>query len=295
MVSSRHEAAHRIFQDRPELLAPVFRILDLPPPEKAAVEVLTPDATEIRPLERRVDSVLRVNPLEGDGFLLAIEAQGRRDDAKGGSWAYYLSYLTAKYERPALLLVVCQDKATADWAMGPFQLGLDDWTALSVHPLVLGPGNVPVILDPEEAAQDLTLATFSALTHGSHREAPAILKALARAMGTADPESVSYYSELLEIGLGGTPAGITWRNEMSVGTYFPGRGTLIEETFLKGKAEGEARGVLRVLEKRGIPTLAETRDRIINCTDLDTLDRWLDRAVTVSTADELFAEEEPGR
>ncbi|MFJ1993665.1 hypothetical protein [Streptomyces asiaticus] len=202
MVSSRHEAAHRIFQDRPELLAPVFRILDLPPPEKAAVEVLTPDATEIRPLERRVDSVLRVNPLEGDGFLLAIEAQGRRDDAKGGSWAYYLSYLTAKYERPALLLVVCQDKATADWAMGPFQLGLDDWTALSVHPLVLGPGNVPVILDPEEAAQDLTLATFSALTHGSHREAPAILKALARAMGTADPESVSYYSELLEIGLG---------------------------------------------------------------------------------------------
>ncbi|MFJ1993664.1 hypothetical protein [Streptomyces asiaticus] len=82
---------------------------------------------------------------------------------------------------------------------------------------------------------------------------------------------------------------------MSVGTYFPGRGTLIEETFLKGKAEGEARGVLRVLEKRGIPTLAETRDRIINCTDLDTLDRWLDRAVTVSTADELFAEEEPGR
>ncbi|WP_329618542.1 hypothetical protein [Streptomyces sp. S465] len=89
---------------------------------------------------------------------------------------------------------------------------------------------------------------------------------------------------------------------MSVGTYFPGRGTLIEETFLKGKAEGKAegeahgraQGVLRVLEKRGIPTQPETRDRITNCTDLDTLDRWLDRAITVSTADELF-EEEPGQ
>ncbi|MFC9226512.1 hypothetical protein ACFT8W_38280 [Streptomyces hygroscopicus] len=292
MVSSRHEAAHRIFQDRPELLAPVFRILDLPPPEKAAVEVLTPDVTEARPLERRVDSVLRVKPYDGGGFLLAIEAQGRCDPDKAVNWAYYVSYLAAKYKHPVLLLVVCQDKATADWAAGPFRLGMDDWTTLSVHPLVLGPGNVPVILDPEEAAQDLTLATFSALTHGSHRDAPAILKALARAMGTADPDSVRYYTELLEIGLGAkTPAGITWRNEMSVGTYFPGRGTLIEETFLKGKAEGEAHGVLRVLEKRGIPTLAETRDRITNCTDLDTLDHWLDRAFTVSTADELFAED----
>ncbi|GAA1089291.1 hypothetical protein [Streptomyces javensis] len=83
-----------------------------------------------------------------------------------------------------------------------------------------------------------------------------------------------------------------------VGSYFPGRGTLIEETFLKGKAEGErhsrVQGVLRVLEKRGIASPPETRDRITHCTDLDALDRWFDRAFTVSTADELFAEEEPG-
>ncbi len=295
MVSSRHEAAHRIFQERPELLAPVFRILDVPLPKEAAVEVLTPDATEIRPLERRVDSVLRVDPPDGGGFLLAIEAQGRRDPAKAVSWAYYLSFLAAKHERSALLLVVCQDKTTADWAAGPFKLGVDDWTALSVHPLVLGPGNVPVILDADEAAQDLTLATFSALTHGRDPNAPAILKALARAMGTADPESVSYYSELLEIGLGETPARDIWRNEMRVGTYFPGRGTLIEETFLEGKAQGQteerALAVLRVLEKRGISIPAEARDRITDCAYLNTLDRWFDRAFTVSTADELFTED----
>jgi hypothetical protein len=59
MVTSTHEASHRIFQERPDILAPVFRILGVPLAEKAAVEVLTPDATEIRPLERRVDSVLR--------------------------------------------------------------------------------------------------------------------------------------------------------------------------------------------------------------------------------------------
>ncbi|MFI1182826.1 hypothetical protein ACH4UT_25195 [Streptomyces sp. NPDC020799] len=81
MVTSRHEASHRIFQERPELLAPVFRLLGVPLPAKATVEVLTADVTEIRPLERRVDSVLRIEPADGGdgpGFLLAIEAQGLR-------------------------------------------------------------------------------------------------------------------------------------------------------------------------------------------------------------------------
>ncbi|MFF4738717.1 hypothetical protein ACFY2W_22965 [Streptomyces sp. NPDC001262] len=292
MVTSHHEAAHRIFQDRPELLVPVFRILDVPLPAKASVDVLSADVTEMRPLERRVDSVLRVKPSDGgDGFLLAIEAQGRRDRDKAVSWAYYLSHLKAKYNCPALLLVICPDKATADWAAGPFRLGPEGWTALSVHPLVLGPGNVPVITDPEEAARDLPLATFSAMTHGRDGGAPDILEALALALGTADPESAEYYSELLEIGLGDTRARETWRKLM-VSSYFPGRGTLFEEKFLEGKAEGKAEGtaevVLRVLQNRGIPASNDIRDRVMDCRDLDELGRWLDRAFHVTSAEELF-------
>ncbi|MCJ1679173.1 hypothetical protein MTF65_17865 [Streptomyces sp. APSN-46.1] len=303
MVTSNHEASHRIFQDRPELLAPVFRILGVPLPANATVEVLSADVTETRPLERRVDSVLRITPPHGDGgFLLAIEAQGRRDPDKAVSWSYYLSYLMAKYTCPALLLVVCQDKSTADWAAGPFRLGGAGWTALSLHPLVLGPGNVPVIIDAEEAAQDLTLATFSAMTHGRDRNAMAILEALAEALETSAPESIAYYAELLEIGLGNTPARDIWRDLMPR-TYFPGRGTLIEETYLegeaKGRVEGEAIGraeeraqlIMRVLDNRGVPAGPEARDRITACGDLDTLGRWLDLAFTVSGADELFAQE----
>ncbi|MFG2182954.1 hypothetical protein ACGFLS_30125 [Streptomyces abikoensis] len=292
MVTSHHEAAHRIFQDRPELLAPVFRILGVPLPEKSSVEVLTADVTEIRPLERRVDSVLRIEPPDDSGgFVLAIEAQGRRDPDKAVSWAYYLSYLKSKYGCPALLLVVCQDKTTANWAAGPFRLGPEGWTALSLHPLVLGPVNVPVITDPDRAAGNLALATFSAITHGSDQEAPAILETLARALSTADPESIAYYSELLEIGLGNTPARDIWRNLMPR-TYFPGRGTLIEQTWQEGEAQGRlqerAESVLRVLEHRKIPVSPEVRERILTCTYLDTLGQWLDRSFIVSTAEEIF-------
>jgi hypothetical protein len=67
MVTSHHEAAHRIFQERPELLVPALSILDVPLPEGAAFEVLPTDTTEVEPPERRVDSVLRVTPPGGPG------------------------------------------------------------------------------------------------------------------------------------------------------------------------------------------------------------------------------------
>jgi hypothetical protein len=36
MVTSTHEASHRIFQDRPELLTPVFGLLGIPMSGKAS-------------------------------------------------------------------------------------------------------------------------------------------------------------------------------------------------------------------------------------------------------------------
>ncbi|NJQ03632.1 hypothetical protein [Streptomyces zingiberis] len=292
MVTSPHEASHRIFQEQPDILAPVFRILGVPLAEKAVVEVLSPDATEIRPLERRVDSVLRITPPGCEGFLLAIESQGRRDPGKPASWTYYLAHLQAKYDSPVLLLVVCQDKATARWAAGPFAAGVDGWTALRTYPLVLGPGNVPVITDPEEAAQDLTLATFCAMTHGRDPDINGILEALARALGSADRDSARYYAELLEIGLGNTPAKATWKELIMVGTYFPGRGTMIEEAFLEGEAKGEARGraegILLILRTRGVEVPQQVEQTIAQCVDLDTLQMWLKRALSVSRAEELF-------
>jgi hypothetical protein len=169
---------------------------------------------------------------------------------------------------------------------------VDGWTALRTHPLVLGPGNVPVIVDPEEAAQDPTLATFCALLHGRNRNVEPILEALAGVMDSIDHDTRTYLIELLEVGLGDTPARATWRKLMPT-IHFPGQGTLVEEYFLEGKAEGQAKAILRLLERRGVSVPATKRLRITSCTSLETLDRWFDRAITATDADELFAEDEP--
>jgi hypothetical protein len=54
--------------------------------------------------------------------------------------------------------------------------------------------------------------------------------------------------------------------------------------------QGQADAVVTALETRGIEVPADVLERITSCTDLDQLTSWVRRAVTVRTAQDLFAE-----
>jgi hypothetical protein len=43
------------------------------------------------------------------------------------------------------------------------------------------------------------------------------------------------------------------------------------------------------LRRRGLVITSDHQHRILACTDVATLDRWLDRALAIASADELFA------
>ncbi|WP_055698662.1 MULTISPECIES: hypothetical protein [Streptomyces] len=62
------------------------------------------------------------------------------------------------------------------------------------------------------------------------------------------------------------------------------------ETSQRLRAEGRAEDILRILDRRGIEVPDPARERVTTCTDLDTLGTWLDRALTITTAEELFTE-----
>ncbi|MFE9771283.1 hypothetical protein ACFYOV_06335 [Streptomyces sp. NPDC005931] len=297
MVTSTHEASHRLFQDHPEALAPVFEALGLPPPAKPDFHELSPDTTEIRPVERRADTVLKFEPDTGESFVLAVESQTKRDPDKAKNWSYYVAYLRAKYDMPVLLVVVCRDRSTAAWATGPFPCAVGPWTTQVTRPFVLGPQTVPHVTDETVVAQQPALAALSALVHSESPRAAAILETVARGLMSFEPDITKYWFEVVEVGLESTPARENWRKLMqNVVTHFPGHGTLFEEKYLEGVAEGEARGeakgILRVLEVRGLPVSDGVRQRITTCTDLDVLNDWLDRSGTVERAEDLFAEED---
>jgi hypothetical protein len=56
----------------------------------------------------------------------------------------------------------------------------------------------------------------------------------------------------------------------------------------RGEAKAKAENILKILAKRGLALAEVHRERVLGCTDLAALDRWFDRALTVTTVDELF-------
>ncbi|MFG2940929.1 hypothetical protein [Streptomyces sp. NPDC048282] len=298
MVSSPHEAMHRIFQQDPGLFPRAVRALGVSFGDPVSASPFPTDLTENRPLERRVDTLLHLATVKDGSFLLAVEAQGGQDADKPASWAYYLAYLYAKYKMPAVLLVVCQDRNTASWAARQVSLGPPQWPTLTLRPLVLGPDTVPVIDTPEAAAKDISLAVLSSALHSRAPESDAILKALAAALKglqADDEDTASIYIELTEQGLGKTPAADLWRHLMAVDlSIFQSRTAQAlraeghSEGLSEGLSHGLAEALLVVLSGRGIDISDEARDRITSCDDHDTLTTWLTRAATATTTAELF-------
>jgi hypothetical protein len=80
---------------------------------------------------------------------------------------------------------------------------------------------------------------------------------------------------------------------------FPGSNTIVEESWLEGRAEGRVEGkvegkaedILLILGVWGIEVSDSVRERVAACTDLDVLRAWLDRSLSVADAQELFVEE----
>ncbi len=205
-----------------------------------------------------------------------------------------------KYDCPVVLLVVCSKETTARWARRPIEIGLPDLIVMIVHPVVLGPDNVQAVTDPAEASLDAAFAVFSALTHSRSPKLNAILEALAGALNTIDAETAALLTEITEVGLGNTAGQQKWRELMA--TYLPpfvsefrlegirqGREECREEGREAGLAEGRAQDILRILDRRGIVVDDDARQTIMACTDLSTLDTWLDRSLAATQVSELFA------
>ncbi|MDV9188527.1 hypothetical protein R6L23_09910 [Streptomyces sp. SR27] len=298
MVNPPHEAMHHIFRHDLHLFSRLKDVLELPLPAVVEAVVLPNDLTETRPVERRVDTLLRLDSAKDGSLLLAIEAQGKKDPAKPASWAYYVSYLWKKYGLPTALLVVCQDRATAEWAARPVASGPAYMPTLSIRPIVVGPHNMPVITDPAKAGEDLALATLSAITHAGDPDIGAILKALSTALQDVPENVADPIIEFTAQGLGKRPAQDIWRTLVAVDLSFY-KSYLSEELREEGRSEGKAEGraqasadaILVVLEQRGLDVPDAVRARVTGCDDPELLHRWLTRAVTAASAEDIFTDE----
>ena len=297
---------HRVIRDCPQLLSQLLDAAGYPgfPDLTAGKELIPGETTTVEPLERDADTALVMTTAQGQRFVLIGEAQGGDSKntiaKKRRNWPYYIAYMHEKYKLPVVLVVVCQDKATAKWAQQPIDIGLEFWPTQTTVPLVLGPHNIPMPRAPI-ADEDLPVAAFGVITHGKEDGVGNILVPVARTLKNAAPEVQKILATNIWLALTPQTTAKTWMELMKAmnidkdvaawlreGSYGEVVAEFEAEAEAKGKAEGEAKSILRVLDRRGIALTDGQRGQILGCTDLETLGKWLDASLDVITGDEIF-------
>jgi hypothetical protein len=142
---------------------------------------------------------------------------------------------------------------------------------------------VPIVDDVERALSDPELAILSVMAHGKGDVEQAVRIGIAAVAGAESRRSDGLsvlYSDLIELALSEAA-----RKALRM---LPESYELQSESG-KRYAAGQAAAILTVLEARELSVTEEQRNRILSCVNLTSLDRWLRRAATASSGDELFA------
>lgn len=291
MPSFLHELLVDLFRSQPllavELLSDPFRF-QVPAHEQVVLS--SSELTEVTPKEFRADAVVMLHSAQGRPVLgVVVEVQLRPSKEKRWTWPSYLISLRTRFRCDVVLLVVCPIPAVAAWCATPIHTGHPNWI---LTPLVLGPDRVPVVTDPDLARQHPQQAMLSAIAHSEHPERDQIFHALITALDTVDLDHAARYTDLV---LAVLPKAARDHLEalMSAGTYeyksdFARR--YFDQGLTEGRAEGEIRALLAILNARGIHVSENAHTRITGCTDLDQLDTMIRRAVTATTIQDLFVD-----
>jgi hypothetical protein len=239
-------------------------------------------------------------------MVLVVEVQLGIDERKPFSWVAYQAAQFCRLKVPAVLVVVTNDRKVAQWAAGPI------WSGQTVlEPFVLGPGDVPAIIDPAVAQRSIELTFVSGVVHGQDMIAVRIGLALAHALDASPDHMFAVYWDTFLASLS-EPVRKELEMQLRERQWEP-RSDWGKEIFAKGMAEGERLGIdkghatgfatgqllgqvrgraasiLALLEHRGLSVDPALHERVLACTDLTLLDRWFRRAATGCSVEETFA------
>ncbi len=254
-------------------------------PEHDAVTPVSESIGDALPRELRCDAVFCFRR-EHDAVLAAVlEVQLAEDGDKPFTWPAYLVGARLRFRCDAVLVVVTVSRSVAEWARQPIRLGP---AAGHVQALVVGPDDVPAIVDPAYASENPELAVLSAIAHGKDpdvdRAATTATVAAAAVLGVLKGERSALYYDLIKASLSDAarkafemfPANYEYQDEG------------LRRAKAEGKAEGKAEAIVALLKVRGLSINEEQRRRILAATDLEQLDRWLLLAATATSGDAVF-------
>lgn len=295
MPSAAHEALVAALDERPELLALLVEKLlgqRLPGPLTSADSTLRfADPDEVRP-----DLVLRAP----DGAWVIVEVQGSVDAEKPRRWLLAMAAMFNETSVAGDLLVITHERRIATWVEHSTRIRGPLGTGLALEPMVLLVAGRVVDALLDEAHPELAFLAAWAMQHRHGREAVRVVRRAFELSARLDDDlqgrrwrgilnvlSGTILEKLEELRMR--------RTEVPLRPEVRKLWEVIEEgqkrrklAVAQGKAEGVLGSLLIVLKARSLALSAAQRARIGRCRDAEKLQRWLERAVSATRADEVF-------
>lgn len=299
-----HEGPLDLVREHPEIAVEFVRgTVGVKLPGQLAVSLAPTDMSAVVPVQYLADMVVLISDaLTGKPVLaVIIEPQLRDHETKHYAWPVYVTTARRLSKCPkAVLVVLCPDPAEARKCRRPIRTG---------HP---GFDLVPIVIDSSgpPGAKDTRpyLTVFAAAMGGIDMASQAGARRVLDAMASPtvnDAERLRMTAIILKIAP--DAARQILEAMMKTSEY---EKTFIERIHDEGIAEGEARGeargeakgeakgkaesmagaVLKLLGRRGVALSPEQRQLVESTTDSVVLDTWFDRAITASTAAEVFTD-----
>jgi hypothetical protein len=288
-----HEGPLDLVREHPEIAVELVRGWPgVKLPGQPAASLAPTGMSAVVPVQYLADMAVLISDAATGKPALAviIEPQLRDSDTKRYSWPVYLTTARRLNACPAAVLVVlCPDQAEAARCRQTIRTG---HPGFDLTPIVIDSGGPPGADGNDSPCLTVFAASMGGIDLESESGAHRVLDAIASPSIT-DADRLRMTAIILN--LASDAARQILEAMMTTAEY---QKTFIERIHDQGIAEGEAKGetagkaeaVLKLLDARGLAPTDDQRRQVTASTDAAHLDLWFDRAITASTAAEVFAD-----
>ena len=297
MPGPAHETLVALLHERPDLFTQLLRALGRP---GLADDATVQDSTlrVVNPLEVRPDLVFTVG--KGRGLWAIVEVQLALDEAKLRRWIVAAAALLNERGVMGDIFVLTHEASVAAWAARVAHVVGPSGTTLTLTPVVIRLTRAEVDVLLATGRPELAVFATWAVHDQRGRDAQNVVRTTAEMIGASPDSELRTALARAMISMLDKPLLTVlqemWMNPLAI-PESPGLKALRELLEARGKTEwknqgktlGKAEALLTFLTARQLPVDVATRAHIEACTDLATLDRWIARAATAATLDEVFA------
>lgn len=281
MPSSRHDALNRLIRKYPDLPIRLLREIggvDLP--VGGQLSVGPGDLRDRISRELHADTVIYCGPRQDRWYSAIVEVESNMSEDKLRQTLTAAEILWLETRKPVYVIFLTPDPKAVRFAK-PVEV-CAGCMRVSMDPVIVGPGDIPVLTSSDAMLKDPLMAVLSVMAHGHREEVPRAFVGMLDKLPADDATSLFGYTVDMAV-----PEARRVLEE-TVSVYVPKHSPWAQNLYREGEAAGEASSVLSVLRHRGIEVPPERERQIRSCTDLDQLDLWLRRALDAAHIDDLF-------